>query len=93
MSTVVCNIGYDARMIKTRKNMVTVWFLAAIKEKQLHKTYNAQKISRFQRTLPYLIYEYCKLCHTIPLTISLVNTVITNLFLRVFLVSIFNFSM
>ena len=34
---VVYDVGYDTRMIKTRKNMVTVWLLAAIKEKQLHK--------------------------------------------------------
>ena len=38
MSAVVYDVGYDTRMIKTRKNMVTVWLLAAIKEKQLHKT-------------------------------------------------------
>ena len=31
-------IGYDTRMIKTRKNIVTVRLLAAIKEEQLHKT-------------------------------------------------------
>ena len=36
MSAVVYDIGYryDTRMIKTRKNMVTVWLLAAIKEKK-----------------------------------------------------------
>ena len=38
MSAVVYDIGYNTRMIKTRKNMVTVYLLAAIKEKQLHKT-------------------------------------------------------
>ena len=37
MLAVVYDIGYDARMIKTRKNLVTVRLLAAIKEKQLHK--------------------------------------------------------
>ena len=38
MSAVVYDVGYDIRMIKTRKNMVSVWLLAALKEKQLHKT-------------------------------------------------------
>ena len=38
MSAVVYDVGYDTRMIKTRKNMVTVRFLAAIKEKKLRKT-------------------------------------------------------
>ena len=38
MSAVVYDVGYDTRMIKTRKNMVTVRLLAALKEKQLHKT-------------------------------------------------------
>ena len=46
MSAVVYDVGYDTRMIKTRKNMVTVRLLAAIKENQLRKTQNAQKISR-----------------------------------------------
>ena len=43
MPAVVHDVGYDTRMIKTTKNMVTVRFLAAIKEKQLHKTKIAQK--------------------------------------------------
>ena len=34
MSAVVFDVGYDTRMIKTRKNMVIVQFLAAIKEKK-----------------------------------------------------------
>ena len=38
MSAVVYDVGYDTVMIKTRKNMVTVRRLAAIKEKQLRKT-------------------------------------------------------
>ena len=33
MSAVVYDVGYDTRMIKTRKNMVTVRLLAAVKEK------------------------------------------------------------
>ena len=33
MSTVVYDIGYNTRMIKMRKNIVTVQLLAAIKEK------------------------------------------------------------
>ena len=40
MSAVVYDVGYDTTMIKMRKNMVTVRILAAIKEKQLHKTYS-----------------------------------------------------
>ena len=38
MSDVVYDVGYDIRMIKMKNNMVTVWLLAAKKEKQLHKT-------------------------------------------------------
>ena len=38
MSAVVYDVGYGARMIKTRKNMVSVRLLAAMKEKKLHKT-------------------------------------------------------
>ena len=83
MSAVVYDVGYDTRMIKTRKNMVTVRLLAAIKEKQLRKTWIAQKISRFRSTLPYLSSEYRNLRHNIPLTLSLVTTV-SNLFWRVF---------
>ena len=85
-------IGHDIRMIITRKNMVNVRLLVAIKEKQLHKIKIAQKISRFRSTLPYLSSEYRNLRHAIPLTISFATTV-PNLFWRVFLVSIFNFSM
>ena len=33
MSAVVYDLGYDTRMIKTKKNVVTVRLLAAIKEK------------------------------------------------------------
>ena len=32
MSAVVFDVSYDTRMIKTRKNMVTVRLLAAIKK-------------------------------------------------------------
>ena len=32
MSAVVYDVGYDTRMIKMRKNMVTARLLAAIKE-------------------------------------------------------------
>ena len=35
---IVYDVGYDTRMIKTRKNMVTVWLLAAIKIKKLRVT-------------------------------------------------------
>ena len=38
MSAVVYDVGYDTRMIKTRKSMVTVRLLAVIKEKELRKT-------------------------------------------------------
>ena len=38
MSAVVYEVGYDNRMIKTKKNMVSVQLLAAIKEKQLRMT-------------------------------------------------------
>ena len=34
MSAVVYDVGYGTTMIKTRKNMVTVRLLAAIKEKR-----------------------------------------------------------
>ena len=48
MSAVVSDVGYDTRMIKTRKNMVTVRLLAAIKEKQLRKTQIAKKYQDFE---------------------------------------------
>ena len=34
MSAVVYDVGYDTRVIKTRKNMVTVRLLAALLEKK-----------------------------------------------------------
>ena len=34
MSAVFYDVGYDTKMIKTRKNMVTVLVLAVIKEKK-----------------------------------------------------------
>ena len=37
MSAFVYDVGYDTRMNKTRKNMVTVRLSAAIKENQLPK--------------------------------------------------------
>ena len=43
MSAVVYDVGYDTRMIKTKKNMVTVRLLAAIKEKQLSKNIKISK--------------------------------------------------
>ena len=65
MSTVVYDVGYDTRMTKTRKNMVT--------------DIDRPKISRFRNTLKYLSSEYLNLRHTIPLTISSATTV-PNLF-------------
>ena len=38
MLVVVYEVGYDTRMIKTKKNIVSVRLLAAIKEKQLRMT-------------------------------------------------------
>ena len=72
-AVVVYDVGYETRMIKTTKNMITVRLLAAIKEKQLHKTYIAQKI------LPYLSSEYRNIRYTIPLTIAFA-TMVPNLF-------------
>ena len=43
MSAVVYDVGYDTRMIKTRKNMVTVRFLAAIKEKKTSEDMDRRK--------------------------------------------------
>ena len=37
MSAVVDDVGYDIRMIKMRKNMVTVRLLAAIREKESYR--------------------------------------------------------
>ena len=37
MSAVDYDIGYDTRMIKMRKNKVTVWLSADIKEKKSQK--------------------------------------------------------
>ena len=35
MSAVVYDVGYDSRLIKTRKNIITVRLLAAMKEKKI----------------------------------------------------------
>ena len=69
MSAVVYDEGYDTRMIKTRKNMVTVWLLAAIKN-----DIDRPKISKFQSTLPYFSSESQPM-HTISLA-----TTVSNLF-------------
>ena len=75
MSAVVYDVGYDTRMIKTRKNMANVRLLAAIKVKKTSQDIDRPKTSRFRSTLPYLSSEYCNLRHTIPLTTSLATTV------------------
>ena len=41
------DVDYDIGMIKMRKNMVTVWLLAAIKEKQLQR-FQSECKSQFQ---------------------------------------------
>ena len=64
MSAVVYDVGYDTRMIKQRKDVVTVRLLAAIKEKQLN-------YSQHRSPKKYLSSEYRNLRHTIPLTNSL----------------------
>ena len=48
MSALVYDVGYDTRMIKTRKNTVTVRFLAAVKEKNFarHRSPKNIKISK-----------------------------------------------
>ena len=50
MSAVVYDVGYDTRMIKTRKNMVTMRLLAAIEEKQLRKTDRPKNIKISKHT-------------------------------------------
>ena len=59
MSAVAYNLGYDTRMIKTRKNMVTVRLLAVIKEKQLHKTYILYRPKNIK------ISKHTTSCHTV----------------------------
>ena len=44
MSEVFCDIGYNNRMIKKRKNTVTVWLLVATKENELRKTKRPKKL-------------------------------------------------
>ena len=48
MSAVVYYVGYDTRMIKTRKNMVNVRLLFAIKERKFatHRSPKNIKISK-----------------------------------------------
>ena len=43
MSPVVYDVGYDTRMIKMRKNMVTVQHLAAVKEKKTSQDIDRSK--------------------------------------------------
>ena len=74
MSVVVYDVGYDTRMIKTRKNMVTVRLLAAIKENETSQDIDRPKIINISKHP-----DYRNLRHTIPLIISLATTV-SNLF-------------
>ena len=75
MSAVVYDVGYDTRMLKTRKNMVTVRLLAAIKEKNR----SPKQYQYFEAHCHiYISSEYRKLRHTIPLTTS--STTVSNLF-------------
>ena len=48
MSAVVYDVGYDTRMIKTRKNMVTVRLLGAIKEKKFARHRSLKKYQDFE---------------------------------------------
>ena len=48
MSAVVYDVGYDTRMIKTRKNMVIVRRLAAIKENNCTKHRSPKKYRDFE---------------------------------------------
>ena len=75
MLAVVYDVGYDTRVIKTRKNMVTVRILVAIKERRTSQDIDRPKIIRFRSTLPYLSSEHRNLRHSVPLTISLTTTV------------------
>ena len=61
-------VFYDTRMIKKRKNMVTVRLLVAIKDKK--KT--SQDIDCQKK---YQNFETRHVRHTIPLTISIATTV------------------
>ena len=69
MSAVVYDVGYDTRMIKKRRNMVTVRLLIAKKKTERHRS-PKKYIKILKHTLPYLNSEYRNLRHTIPLTIS-----------------------
>ena len=48
MSAVVYDVGYDTRMIKTRKNMVTVRLLVAITEKNFARNKSPKKYQDFE---------------------------------------------
>ena len=48
MSAVVYDVGYDTRMIKTRKTMVTVLLLIAIKEKDFVRHRSPKKYQDFE---------------------------------------------
>ena len=59
MSAVVYDVGYDTRMIKTRKNMVTMWLLAATKEKKnLHKICRLPKNIKILNCTPILFIYF-----------------------------------
>ena len=66
MSVIPYDVGCDTRMIKTRKNMVTVQLLAAIKKKQLHRHRSPKKYQDFEahchiKALNFVTYviPYC----------------------------------
>ena len=48
MSAVVYDVDYDTRMIKTRKNMVTVRLLAAIKKNDFSRHRSPKKYQDFE---------------------------------------------
>ena len=79
MSAVVYDVGYDTRMIKTRKKHGYCAAFGCYKGKTTSQDIDRPKVSRFRSTLPYLNSEYRNLHHNIPLTISFATTV-PNLF-------------
>ena len=58
MSAVIYDLGYDIRMIKTSKNIVTVRLLASIKEKQLRKLYALNSVTTSCSTADKLICDH-----------------------------------
>ena len=58
MSAVVCDVGYDTRMIKKRQNMFTVQLLVAVNEKKTSQDIDRPKNIKILKLAIILFVTY-----------------------------------